>query len=72
MSVPLANNHKQLINQEWEKSKLDLLRMANGSAEARYKIVIEDSDKFVKPSQLDLLIKNELDQVVRVTRCLIR
>ncbi len=46
MSLPLVKNHKQVINQVWEKSKLDSLRLANGSAKARYKIVDKDYDKF--------------------------
>ncbi len=32
MSLPLAKNHKQVINQVWEKSKLDSLRLSLGSA----------------------------------------
>ncbi len=42
-----------------------ILRLANGSAETRYKIVDEDYDKFLKPSQLDPLLKHELGQLVR-------
>ncbi len=63
LNLPLAKNHKQVINLVWEKSKLDLLRLANGSAEARYDIVNEDHDKLSKPSKLDSLLKHELGQV---------
>ncbi len=45
MSLLLAKNHKQVINQVWEKYKHDSLRLANGSAEARYKIIDADYDK---------------------------
>ncbi len=57
MSFPLAMNHKQVSNQVWEKSKLDSLGLANGSAEAKYKIVDEDIDKFLKPSQLGQVVR---------------
>ena len=60
----MANDHKHVIRQVWEKSKLDSLRLANGSAEARYKIIDDDYDKFLKPSQLDPLLKHELGRVV--------
>ncbi len=42
-----------------------MLRLANGSAEGRYKIVYEDYEKFLKPFQLDPLLKHELGQVVK-------
>ncbi len=64
MSLPLAKNHKQVINQVWEKYKLDSLRMANGSAEARYKIVDEDYDKFLKPWDVLCLTQSWLQQAV--------
>ncbi len=46
MSLLLAKNHKQVVNQVCEKSKLDSLRLANGLAEARYEMVVNDYHKF--------------------------
>lgn len=60
MDLPLAKVHKKVIDQIWNKKKLDSLSVCNPSALAKYRIVDEDYNKYFKPSTLDSHLKYEL------------
>ena len=63
--LPLAEEHKTVIDAVWKSANLAKVPMYKASTAARYKIVEKDFGQYLTPAKLDKHLKHELGRSVQ-------